>query len=534
MPLPDNNSGCWPPKDLAPVTRKLTTWSAWYSGDPEQLANVYGGQTMGSDPTGTGFFASDQGGWRAGVRATLQRWFWGTRITPTEPRSKLHAPMAGDISAASADLLFSEPPKLTATNTAAQDRLDELVDDGVHATWLEAAEICSALGGVYLRHVWDREAQPDGPWLTAMHPDAAVPEWRWGRLSAVTYWQVLRDDGRTVWRHLERHEPGRIMHAVYQGDADELGRRIPLTEFPETAALADVITDGGDTILTGITALTSVYVPNMRPNRIWRNLPAAAYLGRSDYSGSEPLMDALDETWTSWMRDLRLGKARIIVPEAYLQRQGPGKGARFDAEQEVFATLNMMPQTGQAPTITENQFEIRVQQHRDTALELVSTIARAAGYSAQTFGLQGDGGQQTATEVDARNDRSLATRAKKVRYWRPALAEAIETLMMLDAVVFSSGVTPERPSVEFPKGTPDNPETVARTLQLLAAAEAASTETKVRMLHPDWDDGEVGEEVQKIRDDVSAGQPPPMDTLGGLAGNQPPADGGAGDGASNG
>lgn len=210
-------------------------------------------------------------------------------------------------------------------------------------------------------------------------------------------------------------------------------------------------------------------------------------------------MDALDETWSSWMRDLRLGKARIMVPEQYLQRQGPGKGARFDQEQEVYATLNMMPTTGGPPQITPSQFAIRVQEHKDTALELMARIVGSAGFSAQTFGLQGDGSQQTATEVDAKKDRSLATRGKKSRYWRPELAEAIETLMMLDAVVFHSGITPGRPNVEFTPGVETDPEAQARTLQLLQQAEAISTETAVRMLHPDWEDEDVDEEVTRIQ-----------------------------------
>src|SRR5205085_1548181 len=90
---------------------------------------------------------------------------------------------------------------------------------------------------------------------------------------------------------------------------------------------------------TGIDKLTASYVPNMRPNRRYRGLD----LGRSDYQGVEDLLDALDETWTSWMRDLRLGRGRLVVPEAYLQSLGRGQGADFDADREVYAALEMPP-----------------------------------------------------------------------------------------------------------------------------------------------------------------------------------------------
>lgn len=41
-------------------------------------------------------------------------------------------------------------------------------------------------------------------------------------------------------------------------------------------------------------------------------------MGRSDYKGVEPMLNAFDETWSSWMRDLKVGRARIFVPEAMI------------------------------------------------------------------------------------------------------------------------------------------------------------------------------------------------------------------------
>jgi hypothetical protein len=37
------------------------------------------------------------------------------------------------------------------------------------------------------------------------------------------------------------------------------------------------------------------------------------------------------------MRDIRLGKARLIVPHRYLDNIGRGKGAVFEPEREVYA-----------------------------------------------------------------------------------------------------------------------------------------------------------------------------------------------------
>lgn len=520
MPLPPSGNTPWPPKHTEQVYKRIASWSAWYSGDPDQLANIYGGVTARDN---TGFFASEQGGFRGAMVRTLQRWFWGVRQTSTEQRTKLHVPIAGDIAAASADLLFSEPPKLTvpdSKDTVTQERIEQLIDDGVHAVLLEGAEICSGLGGVFLRVVWDTDMR-DGPWLAVAHPDAAIPEFTWGCLTAVTFWKTIAVSDKTVVRHLELHEVGRITHGVYEGDRESLGKLVPLVDYPETAVLADMVNANSE-VLTGIPKLTAVYVPNMRPNRIWRNMPEAAYLGRSDISGCELLMDSLDETYSSWMRDVRQGKGRLMVPAAYIENLGRGNGGRFDTEAELMMPLaGVLPENGVGGNIEQVQFAIRVAEHSQTAQDLLNRIVGSAGYSPQTFGLT-DNVAMTAMEVAAKERRSLITRDRKTRYWRPELASIVETLLMIDATVFRSGVTPDAPKIEFANVVSMDPESQARTLQFLDTAKSVSTHTKVTMLHPDWDEDAIAEEVDLING------PPMQDPMAELGPpqpfGQPPAD----------
>ncbi|MFE5628467.1 phage portal protein [Streptomyces sp. NPDC056543] len=498
MPLPTGNQP-WPPAALDQVRDRMTVWDAWYGGDPNALSSVYGGQT-GNDPGSTGFFSSERGGWRGAVGRAMTRWFWGQPTPSGEQRSKLHVPLASDIATTSSALLFSEPPTVKGSDDATTARLGELVDDGLHGTLLEAAELAAALGGVYLRVVWDRERY-DAPWLDAHPATHAVPEWQWGRLAAVTFWRVLEADGDHVVRHLERHEPGYIRHGLYEGTRDNLGTKVDLTRHEATRGIAAVLGPSGDGIATGIKQLTAVYVPNMRPNRLWRGNPAAAHLGRPDIAGAEPLLDALDEVYSSWMRDIEIGKGRVIVPSAYLESSGPGKGGSWDPDRRIYSTLNMLPRSGDAATIESVQFEIRVAEHRDTAQNLVEQILRAAGYSSQTFGEQGQAAA-TATEVVARERQSFTTRNRKIVYWRPALAEALEALLAIDRAVFSTGVTVEQPDISFGDSISEDPKTLAETAEFLNRAEAASRDTLVRMLHPDWEDKDVEAEVDRILEET--------------------------------
>lgn len=542
MPLPDGGNVPWPPEHCDAINEQYQVWAAWYAGNVSTLAALYGGGTA-SDTTG--FFASESGGFKANVRRAVdavRRWFWGSNTASTQQRTRLHVPIAGDIASASADMLFSEPPSFTiptpdavageddedraAVEDPTQARLDELIDDGTHATLLEAAEVCAALGGVYVRIVWDPKVRPGRPWFTAVSPDVAVPDFAWGRLIGVTFWREIHTKGKLVVRHLERHEPTRISHGVYEGTNDELGRRVPLTDYQATAGLADERLVDGDTIITGAKGMTAVYVPNMRPNRVWRNNPHAVHLGRSDYAGVEPLMDALDLTQSSWIRDVDLGKSRIVVPHYYLQSNGPGLGASIDLDQEVYEGVNAPPSETGGTEITQIQFKIRVEEHQATIKDLKTTIVGAAGYSAQTFGLDTEGGAATATEVNAQHRRSLITRDRKTRYWRPELADITEALLQVDVAQFGTAIVPQRPVVEFADAVSVDPLAQAQTLQALHTAEAISTEMKVRTLHPDWEDTAVDEEVARILTEFgksvedpgtfTGGPPPPPEPAPGV------------------
>ncbi|WP_030271210.1 phage portal protein [Streptomyces sp. NRRL B-24484] len=472
MPLPDNNVP-WPPRQWAGELAEMRIDDAWYSGDPTKLATVYRDQP------------AEQSG---------RRRLWGRDRTPApgRPDTRLHIPMPADVACTSARLLFAEPPTLTVEDTATQARLDEITDaTGLANTLLEAAEVSAALGGVYLSAAWDAEIGPR-PLLTAVHHDAAVPEIRFGHLVAVTFWSELERTGSQVLRRLERHERGMISHGLYLGTVDNLGRAVPLTEHPTTAAYVDSLGPSG-VIETGIDTVTAAYLPNIGPNRKHRGSP----LGRSDFQGVHHLFDALDSVWTSWMRDIRLARARLIVPAGYLRDRGPGNGATFDEDRDIWHALDIPP-TETGAGITLSQFAIRVEEHQRSADALVRQIAESAGYSAQTFGLDGGSTAMTATEVDAREHRSMTTRKTKARYTCPPLAGILGTLLQLDRALGFSTVTPERPRVAVGPAVAEDPTSTAQTLSLLAQAQAVSTETKVRILHPEWDRNAVAAEVQRI------------------------------------
>lgn len=524
MPLPDNNP-VWPPPECKEAERLYNEWGAWYSGDPQELIRHY---QVASGVGGHIDTIKDPHSAQAIVSRT-SRFFWGNPPDIGSSRdTRMHIPLAGDIASTSADLLFGEPPTFSMPEGVdgferTQARLDRIVQGGLIPVLLEGAETCSALSGVYLRVLID-EKMSDVPVFDAIPPDSAVPKWRGNRLEAVTFWRKLTSDAKDkVYRHLELHEVGWVHHGLFVGTEDKLGVRVDLREHPETEGFA-ARTDDQGRIQTGADTLTAEYVPNIRPNRLLRGSP----LGRSDYQGIEQTMDALDEVWSSLMRDIRLSKSRLIVPDVYLQSDGPGRGARFNADRELFSPVRAMP-SADGVDLEMVQFGIRIDEHLKACRNLAVQALRGAGYSAQTFGEGDQGGPATATEVQARERRSYTTRDRKIEYWRPPLRRLARAALMMDRRFYGSqvGDLSQAPNVDWPDGVQTDIETVSRVVQMLDAANAASLRTKVQLVHPQWDADQVDTEVAAIEgagavavdtdpnadreDNVLTGMPEPTD-----------------------
>jgi hypothetical protein len=179
-----------------------------------------------------------------------------------------------------------------------------------------------------------------------------------------------------------------------------------------------------------------------------------------------------------------------------LKDLGKGQGAAFDQDQEVFTQLNVAPTSEAGKQITPQQFAIRVAEHQQTADALIDQILDAAGYSPSTFGREGESAV-TATEVVARERKSDRTRAKKMRYWSQALEPLLTTWLELDALVFG-GDARGTVQVAWPDDSQPDPESLSRTIETLNRAVAVSTDTKVRMLHNDWDEEQIAKEVAAV------------------------------------
>lgn len=541
----------WPPKPFDDAFTDIEEWAVWWEGTSAKLTNFYFSR-------GTMYNALPMGLRQRSAAATQA--FFGRqdgRYMGGPASLQLHLPVPGAIARKMANIMFSTPPKfsietedkmggseydegddsddeeLTEQTDPRQERIDELLNcDATHALLLEAAESWSALGGTYLRVVWDEATVPDRAFLDKVDHDHAIPLFAWGVLKEVTFWSeigITKDGG--VLRHFQRYIPGYIDHAVYEGTKSNVGIQVNLSSV-QVIDFSDIIESMDETgmVPTGYDGLAAVYVPRRKPNPAWRAKTQLKYMGYSDFSRDViPLFASIDETWTSLMRDVRQGKGRLIIAENLLELLGPGRGSGFDMTREMFSPVGeSLDDTGR-PLLEQVQFNIRVQEHLDTIRALLLEVLRRVGISPLTFGLS-ESVATTATEVKAWTADTLETQDAGQRYWGPALCEIACALLAIDDDKFPDGVSVDDIELDWPASVELSDIERAQAVSLWA--DAASLHTKIAYLHPDWDEAKIEEEVNKIGDEKAAAMPPALSEPfgGGESGdNKDPSKPGAGD-----
>lgn len=448
--------------------------------------------------------------WYAGdVRAMRQEAdrhsFW-----QSDEQIRLHVPMAADLASMSAGMIFSDSPVITAEDERTDARIQEIMlEAGIYAVLLQAAELASVYGGVFLKLTWDaREACPK---LSAVPADAGFPQWRGGILRDITFWNVVREEDGVIWRLEERYTgDGCIYSRLLKGGEDHLGEEAGMNTIPETKEIRPVVRSGTNRLL-------AVYVPNMLPNRIRPYLR----FGRSDFDGLYGLFDELDEAYSAIQRETRMTKTTVIVPMEYLRRKealfeeidNNAKAVEwtFSNATGAFTALDIATNGDSVPITIVNP-EIRAESRIAVCDDLVRRILSLAGYAPQSAGLDITGSAESGTALTVRERKSLRTTETKKTYWWHAIKDIMTSMLALDAAVFRSGVRADSNlTVEMPSNTQPDIAQMAEILEQLERAGAISVEGKVRLLHPDWSEDKILAEVAAIREERGQTGETPLD-----------------------
>ena len=443
--------------------------AAWYSGDPEALRRE---------------------GW--GGKAP----FW-----TSDEKIKLHVPMAADLSAVSANLIFASSPEVACKDKRTQDRIAEIMRKAdIYSTLLQAAELASAFGGVFLKWSWDIA---DGfPRLTAVPANAGMPYWTNGKINEIKLWNIVREDeSGNVWRTEESYMPdGHIRTKLYKGQKIDLGDEVSLKSIDETSRIKPEAYCGAEVML-------ACYVPNLLPNR----LQPHTKFGRSDYDSLYGLFDALDEAYSAIQRETRLTKTMVVVPMEYLRKRENIRH-KFNSEAKqtewvfsngdgAFVALDIDTTENSSPITVINP-ELRAESRVNQVDEIIRRIVSIAGYAPQSIGLDTETAAESGTALNIRERKSVRTTETKKTFWWHAIHDMISAMLALDRAVFKSGVDPNTEfSVELPATSQPDIGQLAQIVEQLERAEAVSINTKIDILHPDWTEEQKAEEIERIREE---------------------------------
>ena len=197
----------------------------------------------------------------------------------------------------------------------------------------------------------------------------------------------------------------------------------------------------------------------------------------------------------------------------------------YSNDSGVFTALDIDSDRTSNPVTIINP-EIRAEQRLALCDDLIRRIWSAAGYSPQSAGIDISGSAESGTALNVRERRTIRTTEVKKTHWWHALHDIVRAMRALDAAVFRSGVKLDADiTIELPSHTQPDISQMAETLEQLERAGALSTETKVELLHPDWDEERRAEEVERIRQEHGTSYPDENDPVfGGMERRTPPAE----------
>lgn len=498
------SGGRWPLPEEGKIAKTLATWQAFRESDREKLM-------------------------------AAASW-------PKDRRYHLD-PLPERIAESWATFLWGEDPQVEPAGGDADSGLLEGMLESMElaAELARGTDMAVAEGEVWLRNFVDLRAA-DYPLLEARSRTDIIPLWQGRRLLAAAVVDELGGGGRgsnqhTVWRHLEVHTVGRVENVLYRGTSRQLGQLQPLTAHDETRDLVDV---------------WDHELPYALLERVPYQLGRDPRLGRSAYARIKDQLLDLNEASTVGAENMRLtAKRRVVVPASAIRPRptdGPGSqdlvdrgdgvmvparnSAQFDAGEDVLVADPLDRELGrdsQPFRVLEYSFDaealIRYQE------SVANTAVTRIGMTPEWLGLpseQGWGMAATGTALRLRLTPTSAAGGLIARPWDKAVPRRLHAAILLDQLGGNRGgfgrswSKAEPPAVERGAAIPrDDVEDDRRHADNVTAG-IESVEQSIRERHPDWDEEQVDDELDRIREDRRSSAPALFTTGNPAGGNDPP------------
>jgi len=397
-----------------------------------------------------------------------------------------------------ASFLFGEPA--TIKSESAQDEIDLLVEENhLHSTNQEAAVSCAVEGEIYYKVDWDEEIS-DYAIIHTVPAALSFPLFRYGRLIEIAFVCELADEKaekeHKVVRHVEIRLMGTILHRVFLGTKDTLGVEVDPAGYEDTYNLPEELDTGiDDTLVRHVPFWRASYDPH----------------GLSVFRGKESLIEAMHALYSQDQHDAEMAKRRIAISNAYLKRDRRGRPT-FDRQLDVFELSDEAAGAIGAESKPVHPIEFtdstimgqRIAQRFDEFL-------LSCGIAPQSAGRDVSGTAESGTARKLAQSLTIQTVATAGRYFSPAIRDIVTLALEIGSKHLNRPAAAE-PGVQvtLADGFAADPREDSEIIRSLSEAQAISLETKVKMVHPEWDDQEVQKEVDRIQEEQGLQVPEPL------------------------
>jgi len=270
-----------------------------------------------------------------------------------------------------------------------------------------------------------------------------------------------------------------------------LGEQRELTDHPETEDLDPEWNTTLDELLAG---------------RVLNGRSANPAHGRSDFAGISDFLLSLNETASVGQENMRLsGKRRAVVTPDMLDANG-----NFPSGTDVFVRASTDGDTdNQTSGLVQVEWQFEAGPLIEWSEHLTDTALTRARVAPQLVGRFTEGAQ-TGPALRARLFDSILCAEGKARAWDAEVPRVLRAAALVDGLPEEAGgfghswtAAEEVPSAERKDALPVDVDEQTQRIATEIGAEILSRRTGIEERHPEWSEGRVDEELERIKADVS-------------------------------
>lgn len=338
----------------------------------------------------------------------------------------IHYPLANLISKTMVNLLFSDIPKISASNDTYSNTLQQILDDNDFDSLLStAAEYESYSGAVAFKPVLDPTMSNHVILQVYPKEDVDVIK-KYGRVTEIIF-KDYYSSGKEKYILYTICGKGYIDYHLKKENNKAVLQDVSIDALPETKGLHKVNfynTDG-----TPYDRLTAIYKENKAD-------------AKSDYANILDDFASLDEVYSCLINFIRRSKIKTYLPENTL-KQDPTTGDKiiptdYDTDNVILYDNN--PE-GTEQKIQRDIVDINnsIQGYISSFNNILLNALMTTGLSPATVGLDISGANASAEAINIRERASLRTRSEKLHRWKRALTDLSILCLDFDNITISQG-----------------------------------------------------------------------------------------------